>query len=113
MTVTPGTRRIRAALLRAAHTGGWETGSRAVSEQPTALGGRWLLQAQEAAADCSTAASTSPCVSPASADRHAQLKERTPLPPARPDRVVTGADGLARPPWAAADPLLGDYYDTE
>ncbi|MEE2043662.1 DNA-3-methyladenine glycosylase I, partial [Nocardiopsis tropica] len=22
-------------------------------------------------------------------------------------------DGLVRPPWAAADPLLRDYYDTE
>lgn len=27
--------------------------------------------------------------------------------------VVVGDDGLARPPWAAADPLLRDYYDTE
>lgn len=27
--------------------------------------------------------------------------------------VVIGADGLARPPWAAVDPLLRDYYDTE
>jgi len=27
--------------------------------------------------------------------------------------VVSGDDGLARPPWAAADPLLRDYYDTE
>lgn len=27
--------------------------------------------------------------------------------------TVTGADGLARPPWAATDPLLRDYYDTE
>ena len=29
-----------------------------------------------------------------------------------PDLVV-GEDGLARPPWAAVDPLLRDYYDTE
>lgn len=29
-----------------------------------------------------------------------------------PDLVV-GDDGLARPRWAAADPLLRDYYDTE
>ncbi|CAG4886823.1 DNA-3-methyladenine glycosylase I [Paraburkholderia saeva] len=28
-------------------------------------------------------------------------------------RVVTGEDGLARPPWAAVDPLLQRYYDTE
>ncbi|MDO5285436.1 MAG: DNA-3-methyladenine glycosylase I [Actinomycetia bacterium] len=27
--------------------------------------------------------------------------------------LVTGADGLARPVWAASDPLLRDYYDTE
>ncbi|MBO9354797.1 DNA-3-methyladenine glycosylase I [Bordetella petrii] len=27
--------------------------------------------------------------------------------------VIIGADGLARPPWAATDPLLRDYYDTE
>lgn len=26
---------------------------------------------------------------------------------------VVGADGLARPPWAADDPLLREYYDTE
>ena len=26
---------------------------------------------------------------------------------------VIGDDGLARPPWAAADPLLREYYDTE
>lgn len=27
--------------------------------------------------------------------------------------VVIGVDGLARPAWASADPLLRDYYDTE
>ncbi len=27
--------------------------------------------------------------------------------------VVVGQDGLARPPWAATDPLLLEYYDTE
>ncbi|MFD5566159.1 DNA-3-methyladenine glycosylase I [Kitasatospora griseola] len=27
--------------------------------------------------------------------------------------VVVGADGLGRPAWAAVDPLLRDYYDTE
>lgn len=27
--------------------------------------------------------------------------------------VVLGEDGLARPPWAAGDPLLREYYDTE
>jgi DNA-3-methyladenine glycosylase I len=27
--------------------------------------------------------------------------------------LIVGADGLARPPWAAVDPLLQAYYDTE
>lgn len=27
--------------------------------------------------------------------------------------VIVGDDGLARPPWAAVDPELRDYYDTE
>ena len=27
--------------------------------------------------------------------------------------AVLGEDGLARPPWAATDPLLREYYDTE
>ena len=27
--------------------------------------------------------------------------------------VVVGEDGLARPAWASADPLLREYYDTE
>lgn len=27
--------------------------------------------------------------------------------------VVLGEDGLARPAWAATDPLMRDYYDTE
>lgn len=27
--------------------------------------------------------------------------------------LVVGADGLARPSWAASDPLLREYYDTE
>ncbi|MFW5417920.1 DNA-3-methyladenine glycosylase I [Nocardiopsis sp. CNT-189] len=27
--------------------------------------------------------------------------------------TVVGGDGLARPAWAAADPMLRDYYDTE
>lgn len=30
-----------------------------------------------------------------------------------PPDIVIGADGLARPGWASADPLLRDYYDTE
>lgn len=29
------------------------------------------------------------------------------------DGLVVGPDGLARPGWAAGDPLLRDYYDTE
>jgi DNA-3-methyladenine glycosylase I len=27
--------------------------------------------------------------------------------------IVTGDDGLARPAWAATDPMLREYYDTE
>ncbi|MGP5183044.1 DNA-3-methyladenine glycosylase I [Corynebacterium variabile] len=27
--------------------------------------------------------------------------------------LITGDDGLSRPAWAASDPLLRDYYDTE
>lgn len=27
--------------------------------------------------------------------------------------TVIGTDGLARPPWAAVDPMLREYYDTE
>lgn len=30
-----------------------------------------------------------------------------------PEGLVTGADGLRRPAWAAGDPLLRDYYDHE
>lgn len=30
-----------------------------------------------------------------------------------PSGAVVGEDGLVRPPWAAVDPLLRDYYDTE
>lgn len=33
--------------------------------------------------------------------------------PAETTGLVLGEDGLARPRWAAADPLLRDYYDTE
>ncbi len=32
---------------------------------------------------------------------------------ARDDGLVLGEDGLARPPWAAVDPMLRAYYDTE
>lgn len=31
----------------------------------------------------------------------------------RPADLLTGPDGLARPRWAATDPLLREYYDTE
>lgn len=30
-----------------------------------------------------------------------------------PTGVIVGEDGLARPPWAAQDPLMRHYYDTE
>lgn len=32
---------------------------------------------------------------------------------ARDDGLLLCEDGLARPPWAATDPLLREYYDTE
>ncbi len=32
---------------------------------------------------------------------------------AAPSGLVVGDDGLARPAWAAADPMLRDYYDRE
>ncbi|GGC78689.1 3-methyladenine DNA glycosylase [Tersicoccus solisilvae] len=35
------------------------------------------------------------------------------MPEPSPDDVVVGLDGLARPRWAAVDPLLRDYYDRE
>lgn len=38
---------------------------------------------------------------------------KIPSTPAAGSGLVTGEDGLARPPWAATDPLLRDYYDTE
>ncbi|HPZ49572.1 MAG TPA: DNA-3-methyladenine glycosylase I [Propionibacteriaceae bacterium] len=38
----------------------------------------------------------------------------SPPPATRPgDDLIIGEDGLARPRWAARDPLLRDYYDTE
>ena len=30
-----------------------------------------------------------------------------------PEGLVACEDGLVRPTWAATDPLLRDYYDTE
>ncbi|MFE4971334.1 DNA-3-methyladenine glycosylase I [Kitasatospora sp. NPDC056651] len=40
--------------------------------------------------------------------------DTTPAPDHAPDpAVVVGDDGLARPAWAATDPLLREYYDTE
>lgn len=35
------------------------------------------------------------------------------MPDPTPTAVIVGADGLARPAWAATDPLLQEYYDTE
>lgn len=35
------------------------------------------------------------------------------LPLSEPAALVIGEDGLARPAWAATDPMLRDYYDTE
>lgn len=39
------------------------------------------------------------------------MSERRPTQ--APEGVVVGADGLARPAWAAVDPHLQEYYDTE
>lgn len=39
-------------------------------------------------------------------------REQSPADTTGPD-VVIGEDGLARPRWAAADPMLREYYDTE
>ena len=33
--------------------------------------------------------------------------------PSQPNGVVSGEDGLLRPTWAATDPLMREYYDTE
>lgn len=38
------------------------------------------------------------------------MTEPNTTPPGSP---IIGPDGLARPPWAATDPLLREYYDTE
>lgn len=37
----------------------------------------------------------------------------TPMPRDGGQGTILGEDGLARPPWAAGDPLLREYYDTE
>src|SRR5690606_19747378 len=42
----------------------------------------------------------------------ARMPFMTTAPAPDPD-VVVGDDGLARPRWAASDPLLREYYDTE
>ena len=44
--------------------------------------------------------------------RHTVPVMSAPHPPA-PPQVIVGDDGLARPAWAARDPLLRTYYDTE
>lgn len=49
---------------------------------------------------------------PAKKARAAANKAARPKKPQPLDAIV-GADGLARPPWAAVDPLLKHYYDTE
>lgn len=41
----------------------------------------------------------------------AQTPTAAPIPSA--SGLIVGEDGLARPPWAAVDPLLRAYYDTE
>jgi DNA-3-methyladenine glycosylase I len=41
------------------------------------------------------------------------LAEPHPQHPDTPHGVTVGDDGLARPAWASADPLMREYYDTE
>jgi len=42
------------------------------------------------------------------------MSNSTPADDPRPaSDAVVGSDGLARPAWAAVDPMLRDYYDTE
>lgn len=44
---------------------------------------------------------------------HTSPRESQPAATAPVVTPVIGADGKARPPWAATDPILRDYYDTE
>jgi DNA-3-methyladenine glycosylase I len=47
-------------------------------------------------------------------DPHARMRGMTPSPlPPTDAGLVVGDDGLTRPRWAATDPLLREYYDTE
>jgi DNA-3-methyladenine glycosylase I len=85
--------------------------------------------ADKPAANTSTAststANTSPAKKQAGAKQSVAEKSATAARPraaakkaARPKKqqpldAIVGADGLARPPWAAVDPLLKHYYDTE
>ncbi|WP_409929273.1 DNA-3-methyladenine glycosylase I [Bordetella genomosp. 13] len=41
------------------------------------------------------------------------IRPASPVTAAPESGLVMGEDGLARPPWAAVDPLLRAYYDTE
>lgn len=50
---------------------------------------------------------------PAHAQRATRSARREAAPARADTGVIVGADGLARPPWAAHDPLLQHYYDTE
>lgn len=49
--------------------------------------------------------------------KNSALPAAAPIVSAGPDGsgsgLIVGEDGLARPPWAAVDPLLQRYYDTE
>ena len=42
-----------------------------------------------------------------------QITATDPTTDATPSGTVLCEDGLRRPPWAARDPLLREYYDTE
>jgi DNA-3-methyladenine glycosylase I len=60
--------------------------------------------------DTSTRVMASPAAPPVTSS---SANERRPDPRPAAAGVVVGADGLGRPAWAASDPLLREYYDTE
>jgi DNA-3-methyladenine glycosylase I len=66
-----------------------------------------------------TPSATKPTAKPAAAKKPAAKKAladaKKAARPKKPQPLdaIVGADGLARPPWAAVDPLLKHYYDTE
>lgn len=54
-----------------------------------------------------------PAATPAAPEQLEQPEQPEQPEPSSPLHLVTGDDGLARPRWAASDPLMREYYDTE